>query len=99
MLGGLGQCGVITKATIDLVPAKQRARIYNFHYVNNAQFWHDFRKVLGWSGVDHAYTLWFPPGTTSYLYQLQATVFYDLLQPPNDFPFLTGLSLPPVIED
>jgi cytokinin dehydrogenase len=99
MLGGLGQCGVITRATIDLVPAKDRARTYNFHYTDNAQFFRDLRALLEWQGIDHVFTTWFPPGTTSLVYQLQATVFYDLFAPPSDGRFLTGLSVPPVIED
>jgi cytokinin dehydrogenase len=95
MLGGLGQCGVMTKATIDLIPAKQRARTYLFHYTNNRRFFSDFRTLLERDGLDHVYTLWSPPGTTSRVYELWATVFYDLAEPPDDLALTSGLSAPP----
>lgn len=98
MLGGLGQCGVITKAAIELVPAKQRARTYALHYADNATFFRDFRTLIDRPGVDHVYAELFPPGTTL-TYKLYATVFYDLLAPPNDLAIVGGLSAAPVIED
>ncbi len=99
MLGGLGQCGVMTKATIDLVPAKERARTYLLHYVDNATFFSDYRTLLERPGIDHVYTIWFPPGTTTLVYQLNATVFYDLAAPPDDLTLTAGLHAVPVIED
>lgn len=98
-LGGLGQCGVITRAKLDLVPAKGRARTYLFHYTDNAAFFADFRKLVNRPGLDHVYTLWFPPGTTSLIYQINATVFYDPSAPPNDLQLAGGLSTAPQLQD
>lgn len=37
-LGGLGQCGIIVRALLDLVPAKPMARTYLLHYLGGARF-------------------------------------------------------------
>jgi FAD/FMN-containing dehydrogenase len=75
LLGGLGQCGVITRAHVDLVPAKQMARTYNLDYTDNTTFFRDFRTLLYRGELDAVYNLWFPFGT-SLVYQIQATVFF-----------------------
>lgn len=97
-LGGLGQCAVITKAAIELVTAKQRARTYALHYADNATFFRDFRTLIDRPGVDHVYAELFPPGTTL-TYKLYATVFYDPPAPPDDPAIVGGLSAAPAIED
>lgn len=112
VLAGLGQCGVITSVTLDLVPARQRARTYSFHYLDNAPFFADLRKLLDRGGFDQVYGQWLPPGvssvvdpvrlpagTTSFVYHLEATVFYDVLRPPNDLALISGLSTVPVVQD
>lgn len=96
VLGGLGQCGVMTKAKLDLVPAKQRARTYAFHYRTTTgeivRFFADFRVLLDRAGLNHVYML--SPGDSEVL-ELQATVFYDPPQVPDDVALSGGLSLPP----
>lgn len=98
MLGGLGQCGVMTRAKLDLVRAYDRARTYKLHYTDNATFFRDFRTLLARPGLDHVYNLWFPPGTSE-VYQLNATVFYDVAEPPNDLALTAGLSGVPQPDD
>lgn len=112
VLGGLGQCAVITSVTMDLVPVRQRARTYSFHYLDNASFFADLRRLLGRQGFDQVYGQWLPPGATSiidsvrlpagtsaFVYHLEATVFYDVLRPPNDLALLHGLGTVPVVQD
>jgi FAD/FMN-containing dehydrogenase len=99
MLGGLGQCGVVTKATIQLRPARDRARTYHYRHTDTALLLADFRNLLVQSqslGIGHLYVLWVPAGPTGMLGDLQATVFYDAPTPPNDAAFATAASMPPV---
>jgi cytokinin dehydrogenase len=99
VLGGLGQCALITRATLDLVPARKRARAYLLHYVDNATYFGDQRTLLGRPGLDQIFTQWFPPGTSK-VYQLSAVAFYDdPLSGPDDLAILSGLHTVPVIQD
>ena len=98
MLGGLGQCGVITKAVIELVPAKQRARTYALPYTDNAAFFRDMRELVDRPGVDHVYGELLPADATL-TYKLYATVFFDEGAPPDDAAIADGLSVEPDIDD
>jgi FAD/FMN-containing dehydrogenase len=95
MLGGLGQCGVITRAKLDLVPAKPMVRTYRLAYVDNAAFFSDMRTLLNRGEVDGMYNLWTPGGTTL-LYVLTVQVLFDPSDPPDNDHLLRDLSLPPV---
>lgn len=94
MLGGLGQCGVITRAKVDLVPAKAMARTYQLHYLDNATFFRDLRTLVHRGELDGAFTLWVPNGTEGLAYQINAVAFFDPDQPPNNEHLLRGLSMP-----
>jgi cytokinin dehydrogenase len=98
VLGGLGQCGLITRARIELVPAKARARTYQIPYTDNATFFRDLRTLIERPGLDHVYALWFPGGT-SLVYLLQAVVFYDPAQPPDDARLTAGIAPPATVQD
>jgi FAD/FMN-containing dehydrogenase len=92
MLAGLGQCGVITRAKLDLVPARQLARTYNLTYKDPSAFFSDFRTLLGRGELDAIYNIWFPFGT-NVLYQIQAVVFYDLPHLPDTAHLFRGLTV------
>lgn len=93
-LGGLGQCSLITRAKVNLVPAKSLARTYRIEYLDNAMFFRDLRTLINRGELDGVYNIWFPFGTTL-TYQINATVYYNPGQPPNDADLLRGLSVPP----
>jgi cytokinin dehydrogenase len=95
VLAGLGQCGVITRVTVDLVPAKPLARTYLLHYADVATFFGDFRALLDRGEFDEVYNVCVPPGSVPFVYQLNATVFFDPADPPDDAHLLSGLSVPP----
>ncbi|MEU6803362.1 FAD-binding protein [Streptomyces neyagawaensis] len=89
-LGGLGQCGVITRATVDLMPAKQSARTYRIGYTDVAAFFRDVRILANRGEFDSLGSI--PqPGTAQPL-TLWATVFYDAGDEPDASHLLRGLS-------
>lgn len=98
VLGGLGQCGVITKAVVELVPAKERARTYLLGYTDNAAFFSDMRTLIERPCIDHVYATLQPPGAEP-THQLYATILYDPADPPRDEEALTGLTSTPSIDD
>ena len=98
VLGGLGQCGVITRAVIELVPARQRARTYALPYADNAAFFSDLRELVDRPGVDHVYGELLQADATL-TYKLYATAFYDEDTPPDDAAIADGLSVAPDIAD
>ncbi|MCK8677556.1 FAD-binding protein [Streptomyces lichenis] len=98
VLGGLGQCGIITKAVLDLVPAKERARTYLLGYDDNARFFRDLRILIERPGIDHVYAEFTSAGTSP-TYTIHATVFHEPAAPPKDGPLLAGVSATPEIQD
>jgi FAD/FMN-containing dehydrogenase len=94
MLGGLGQCGVITRARLSLKPAQPMARSYALSYSDNAAFFRDLRTLLSRGELDGVIGLWGlqPTGTVC---QLNAVAFFDPAAPPNNEHLLRGLSQPP----
>ncbi len=84
LLAGLGQCGIMTKAVVDLVPAQPQARLYFLNYTDNAQFFADFRTLLERGEFERLFNIWFPLQGGGFLYQLNATKYFDPSQPPDD---------------
>lgn len=97
MLGGLGQCGIITRATIDLVPAKANAQVCQLNYPLSAaaSMFADLRTLLDRGEFTGVYTLIFePPGLNELIYQINAVSLYDPAGPPDPEALLSGLSQP-----
>ncbi|MGW0707313.1 FAD-binding protein [Streptomyces sp. NPDC002643] len=89
-LAGLGQCGVITRATVDLVPAKQLARTYRMVYADIPTFFQDVRVLADRGEFDSLGSI--PqPGTAQPL-TLWATVFHNPGEVPDASHLLRGLS-------
>ncbi|MFF0572706.1 FAD-binding protein [Streptosporangium saharense] len=97
MLGGLGQCGVITRATLDLVPARALARNYMIRYqvTETARVWNDLHILLDRGEFDGAYLLMSVPDGRNITYQLNAVVFHNADNPPSDQHLLRDLSVSP----
>jgi hypothetical protein len=69
------------------------------HHVDAAAFWNDFRLLVERGELDEVYTVCMPPGLSTFTYQINATIFYDLLSPPNDVQLMRGTSVAPVVQD
>lgn len=95
MLGGLGQCGIITRAIVDLIQIKPMARTYNIHYTDNATFFRDFRLLINRGEFDRVLNIWLPSSTAGLVYQLNATIFFDQDRPPDNTFLMRNLSVPP----
>ena len=94
-LAGLGQCGIITRAVVDMVPAKKNARTFLVNYLDNTTFFRDFRKLLNRAEFDDLYMLGVPNPAGGWVYQLNATKFYDPGSEPNGDSLLRNLAVPP----
>ena len=94
-LGGLGQCAIITRAIVDLVPARRLARVFFINYTDNATFFADFRRLLERGELDEAYNMWIPDGARGLIYQLNLVKYYDPSAPPDDAVLLRGLNVSP----
>lgn len=91
-LGGLGQCGIITQAVIDMVPAPSMSRTYLLNYSDNAIFFSDLRLLLNRGELEGAYNLWVPNESGGFTYQLNAVKHFEPDAPPDDDHLLRGLS-------
>ncbi len=92
VLAGLGQCGIMTRVTLRLVPVKPMARVFLLNYFDNATFFKDFRKLLARGEFDGLYNLWFPNPAGGYIYQLNAIKYFDPASPPDNAKLTRGLS-------
>lgn len=92
VLAGLGQCGIIARVVVDLVPAPSLSRTYLLNYSDNATFFADLRTLLEREELDGVYNVWVPNGTGGYTYQLNAVKHYEAGSTPNDSELLRGLS-------
>jgi FAD/FMN-containing dehydrogenase len=71
---GLGQVGVITRATLTLVPAPTRVRRYTLHYPAAAALTADQRILLREHRFDHLEGA-ILPGPTGWVHQLEAATY------------------------
>ena len=90
-LAGLGQCGIITRALVDMVPAPQAARVFLLQYSDNARFFRDFRELLRRGELDGLYNVWLPGESGGFVYQLNAIKYFDTGSPPDDDSLLRGI--------
>jgi FAD/FMN-containing dehydrogenase len=95
VLAGLGQCGIITRVVMDMSPAPQNARTFFLNYLDNAQFFSDFRTLLDRGEFDGVFMLGAPDGAGGFVRQLNAIKYYDGDVPPDGDQLLRGLTLPP----
>jgi cytokinin dehydrogenase len=89
VLAGLGQYGVITRATIDLVPAMPMVRDYQIPYADNETLFADLRILLDRGELSDIWAQWFPAPF------LMAAQPFDPANPPDDADLLRGLHSSP----
>ncbi|HYP53556.1 MAG TPA: FAD-binding protein [Pyrinomonadaceae bacterium] len=75
VLGGLGLCAVIVRATIRLVPARERARTFRFFYPDAPSMLADLRSLIHAERFDHIRGM-SAPTPAGFAFFLEATSFY-----------------------
>lgn len=90
VLAGLGQYGVITRATIDLVPAKPMVRSYTIPYADNGILFADLRTLLDRGELTDLWGQWLT-GEAGFI---QAAQPFDPASPPDDAHLLRDLPAP-----
>ncbi|WP_037305892.1 FAD-binding protein [Amycolatopsis orientalis] len=91
MLGGLGQCGVITRACLRLVPAPARARRWKLYYDSLSAFLADQREVVRDGRFDYVEGQPLPVEGT-WRYMIEAVAYYTPPASPDEETLLNSLS-------
>jgi cytokinin dehydrogenase len=91
VLAGQGQVGIIVRATMTLIAAPQRIRVFDLVYTELAAMTGDIRRLMTDQRFDvlEAFALPLPDGT--WIYLLQAGSCYDPPAQPNAAALLDGL--------
>jgi FAD/FMN-containing dehydrogenase len=92
VLAGLGQYGIITKATVRLGPAPDQVRGHELAYPGITDFFRDFRTLLGRAEISEIYGDWWRPGEHGEVQHLSAFTFHSEAEPPDDQHVLRGLT-------
>jgi len=90
-LGGLGQCGIITRAVIDMIPAAPNVRVYILPYLDNAEFFSDMNTLLQRGELEDVFAIWLPDASGQLVYNLFCAKFFDPASPPDNAHLLRDL--------
>lgn len=92
-LAGLGQCALIVRATIRLVPAKPKVTVFNLFYSDIGTYVDDQRLLLASGRFDYLEGQVVPnPSGTGFEYMIEAATFFKPPHTPNPTALLAGLS-------
>ena len=92
VLAGLGQCAIITRATLGLVLAPERVRRFQLFYPSLSALTADQRRALTEQRFDQLQGAILPDPSGGWRYQLEGAVFYNQDRIPENEALLTGLS-------
>lgn len=95
VLGGLGQFGIIVRATVKLAAAKASARTYLLYYDDIALFTADQQALIGDGRFDYVEGQIVAKAGGGWQYMIEAASFYSAPSTPNDTALLAGLGFNP----
>lgn len=95
VLAGWGQCGIIVRAAIKLIPAETRARVFHLFYDNLAAFLGDQRLLIAGDRFNFVEGQVVPSSSGGWECVLQAVRFYTPPALPDNSRLLAGLSCIP----
>jgi cytokinin dehydrogenase len=91
VLAGLGQCAVIVRATVALIPATDQVRTYHLSYTDLATFTADQRRLIGKRRFDFVQGQVLPDLAGGWSFLLEAATYFNPPRLPNDDRLLAGL--------
>jgi cytokinin dehydrogenase len=94
-LAGIGQYAIITRAVVDMIPAKPKVRVFQLNYFDTASFFWDFRELIQRGEFNDVSMLGFPDGAGGFILQLSAVKYFDSAHPPDNARLLRGLVADP----
>jgi FAD/FMN-containing dehydrogenase len=86
VLGGLGQYGIVARATVRLVPAPAMVRVYTAFYSDLASFTRDQARVVEEQRFDYVEGQALPNPAGGWMYMLEAAAYYTPSTPSTAFP-------------
>jgi cytokinin dehydrogenase len=89
---GLGQCAIITRATLRLVPAPERVLRLQLFYPDLRSLTADQDRLLAEDRFDQLQGAVLPDGARGWRYQLEGAVFYNSNAPPDQKALAAELS-------
>ncbi|MEM8534586.1 MAG: FAD-binding protein [Chloroflexota bacterium] len=92
VLAGLGQCGIIVRATVKLIPAETNARVFILFYDDISTFTADQRRVVADGRFNYVEGQLVPDGQGGWRYFLEAASFYTPPNEPDNASLLEDLS-------
>ncbi|GAA6624289.1 FAD-binding protein [Scytonema sp. NUACC26] len=92
VLAGLGQCGIIVKATIRLIKAESNARVFLLDYDDLAAFTHDQRLLIEDERFNYVEGQIVSDSKGGWRYLLEAASFYTPPNEPDNTSLLSSLS-------
>lgn len=91
VLAGLGQCAIIVRATIRMIPAPTQARVYNLYYDDIAVYTKDQRRLLAEGRFGYLEGQVVPSASNAgWRFTIEAAAYFTST-PPNDTALLAGL--------
>ncbi len=93
VLAGLGQCALIVRATLRLVPAKPNVTVFNLFYADLGTYIDDQQMLLADGRFDYLEgQVVADPSGPGWQYMIEAASFHTPSSPPNPATLLAGLS-------
>ena len=94
VLGGLGQYGIIVRATVKVIPAQTTARVYHLNYADLAKMTEAQRIALADGRFDYLEGSVNAVDGGGWSYQLEGVVYYTAPNAPDDAAKVAGLPAP-----
>jgi cytokinin dehydrogenase len=97
-LAGQGQCCIIVRVTLRLVPATQLVRVYSLPYADLKTVMDDSVKLIQ-AGTFNGVVTYISPSQDGWNYVLNCLAYFDKTNPPDDQALLAGLNYLPGAEE